>query len=265
MYGDVNVLWQDFAQGKGDVASIPTAQYGTARALKGVTVQQTPMLVYWYLRLNWQLAPFDDVRVRQAFSLALDRNALALQGNSFSQTVLPPETIRAYRQPTIHLVPEGLPGYNPDLTDAAGRKGKDALTPDLDAARSLARAYAAEHCGGDYAKCPPITIPRPTRSPSSANLVAEAVLDLERRAFPGWVIQLEELGGVELKAIPPMQVLLDAWGADYPDPQDFLSLLWTTNPPYLYGSAASHVSIPQVDALLSQADGMSDQRARLPL
>ena len=49
-----------------------------------------------------------------------------------------------------------MPGYNPDLTDAAGRKGKDALTPDLDAARKLASAYAAEKCGGDYSKCPPI-------------------------------------------------------------------------------------------------------------
>jgi ABC-type oligopeptide transport system substrate-binding subunit len=265
LYGDGNVLWQDFAQGQGDIASIPSAQYATAQAMTGITVQQTPMLVYWYLRLNWQLAPFDDVRVRHAFSLALDRNALALQGTSFSQTILPPETIRAYRQPTIHLVLEGLPGYNPDLTDAAGRSGKDALTPDLDAARSLARAYAAERCGGDYAKCPPITIPRPTRSPSSANVVAEAVLDQARRAFPGWVIQIEEIGGVELKVFPPLQVLLDAWGADYPDPQDFLSLLWTTNPPYPYGSAASHVSVPQVDALLSQADGMNDQSARIPL
>ena len=52
-----------------------------------------------------------------------------------------------------------MPGYNPDLTDAAGRKGKDALTPDLDAARRLASAYAAEKCGGDYAKCPSSPIP----------------------------------------------------------------------------------------------------------
>ena len=91
------------------------------------------------------LAPFDDARVRQAFSLALDRNAI------------PSKSSRAFRQPTIHLVPGGMPGYNPDLTDAAGRKGKDALTPDLDTARRLASAYAAEKCGGDYAKCPPVT------------------------------------------------------------------------------------------------------------
>ena len=143
LYKDVAVEWGDFTQGKGDVANFPTTQIATARAMKDVAVQQTPMLSYWYVAPNWQLAPFDDVRVRQAFSLALDRNALI------------PEASRPFRQPTIHLVPEGMPGYNPDLTDAAGRKGKDALTPDLDAARRLASAYAAEKCGGDYAKCPP--------------------------------------------------------------------------------------------------------------
>ena len=265
LYHDANRLWQDFAQGAGDVAvSVPSALFASIRAIKGISIQQTRMLSYWFVRLNWDVAPFDDVRVRQAFSLALDRNALLLQGFPSPQANLSPETIRAYRQPTIHLVPEGMPGYNPDLTDAAGRKGADALTPDRDAARALARAYAAERCGGDYAKCPPITIPRPTRSPSSANVVAEAVLDQARRAFPGWVIQLEEIGGVELKVVPPLQVLLDGWGADYPDPQDFLSLLWTTHAPLNYPSE-SHVSVPLVDALLAQADGMSDQTARLPL
>ena len=119
LYKDVTVEWGDFTQGKGDVANFPTTQIATARAMKDVAVQQTPMLSYWYVAPNWQLAPFDDVRVRQAFSLALDRNALI------------PEASRPFRQPTIHLVPEGMPGYNPDLTDAAGRKGKDALTPDL--------------------------------------------------------------------------------------------------------------------------------------
>ena len=47
-------------------------------------------------------------------------------------------------QPTIHLVPEGMPGYNSDLTDAAGRKGKDALTPDIPAAQALLKSYVAD-------------------------------------------------------------------------------------------------------------------------
>jgi peptide/nickel transport system substrate-binding protein/oligopeptide transport system substrate-binding protein len=107
-----------------EASAFPAAQLATARALKGVTVQQTPTLGLSFERLNWQLAPFDDVRVRQAFSLALDR------------TLVLPETSRPFQQPSIHLVPEGMPGYNADLTDAAGRRGKDALTDDLSAARA---------------------------------------------------------------------------------------------------------------------------------
>jgi len=51
------------------------------------------------------------------------------------------------------------------------------------------------------------------------------------------------------------------WGADYPDPQDFISLLWTTNVSY----NRYHASIQQVDQLCAQADGMSDLSARTPL
>jgi oligopeptide transport system substrate-binding protein len=57
------------------------------------------------------------------------------------------------------------------------------------------------------------------------------------------------------------QMVWDGWGADYPDPQDFLSLLWTSPASFNYTA----VSIGQVDALCAQADGMADLSARIPL
>jgi peptide/nickel transport system substrate-binding protein/oligopeptide transport system substrate-binding protein len=259
LYRDVAVEWNDFTQGKGDVSPVLAPQLAAARAMRTITVQQTPMLTYWYVKPSWALAPFDDVRVRQAFSLALDRNALALQGNSSSQANRPPETIQAYHQPSIHLVPEGMPGYNPDLTDAVGRKGTDALTPDLAAARRVASAYAAESCGGDYAKCPPIIFPIYGHMSSGLTALGQAIIDQWTQAFPGWRIQATGYAGVEVK--PQYSVEIDGWGADYPDPQDFLSLLWGTLATY----NAGHVSVPQADALLLQAGEMGDQRARMPL
>jgi peptide/nickel transport system substrate-binding protein/oligopeptide transport system substrate-binding protein len=249
LYRDVATGWQDFTQGMGDAGFMPSTELAAAHAMKGVTVQQTPLLTYWYVTPNWQLAPFDDVRVRQAFSLALDR------------TTLSPEASRVFRQPTIHLVPEGMPGYNPDLTDAVGRKGKDALTPDLDAARKLASAYAAGKCGSDYSKCPPISFPIPGGSTTIGAMAGE-IAEQWRKAFPGWTIQTVEFTGpTELKVFWYLQLGLSGWGQDYPDPQDFLSLLWKTG----VDNNLSHVSMPQVDALLAQADGMGNQAARIPL
>jgi ABC-type oligopeptide transport system substrate-binding subunit len=233
----------------GDVGFMPSTELAAARAMKSITVQQTPLLHNWYVTPNWQLVPFDDMRVRQAFSLALDRTALS------------PEASRAFRQPTIHLVPEEMTGYNPDLTGAAGRKGKNALTPDLDTARKLAGAYAAEKCGGEYCKRPPITFPSAVGSTTFAAIV-EAMIEQWRRAFPGWTLQSAEIDGpMELKVFWYVQLGLSGWTQDYPDPQDFLSLQWKSG----VGNNLSHVSMPQVDALLAQANEMSDQAARTPL
>jgi ABC-type oligopeptide transport system substrate-binding subunit len=218
--------------------------------MNGVMVWQTLTLAISFLRLNWQRAPFDDVRVRQAFSLALDRTAIL------------PAASRPFQQPSVHLVPEGMPGYNPDLTDAAGRTGSDALTPDLDAARTLANAYATEKCSGDFAKCPAVTYWVFGSGSSSQIELAQGITAQWRYAFPGWTIEAIVWGGSgNLQAFSNLQLSWDGWSVDYPDPQDFLSVLWTTHAAF----NQSHVSVPQADALLAQADGMSEQSTRMPL
>jgi hypothetical protein len=80
-----------------------------------------------------------------------------------------------------------MPGYNRDLTDAAGRKGKDALTSDLDAARRLASAYTAEKCGGDFAKCPPVSFLMWPHTSTIRETLIQTAMDQWRQAFPGWV------------------------------------------------------------------------------
>jgi peptide/nickel transport system substrate-binding protein len=56
----------------------------------------------WFLPLNTRLAPFDDVRVRQAFNLAIDRSAaIKLFGGPRLAT------------PSCQVLPPGLPGYQP--------------------------------------------------------------------------------------------------------------------------------------------------------
>jgi oligopeptide transport system substrate-binding protein len=251
LYSNASIAWPDFVSGVGDSASPDSAAaMETARTLHGVIVQQVPSLTFSFLAINWKIAPFDDVRVRQALSLALDRRAIEH------------DIYLGISQPTIHLVPEGIPGYDPDLTDAAGRRGKDALAPDLDVARRLMSAYATEKCGGKLALCAPMVLSVP-----SSTILLQLGKELQQQwqqAFPGWSISLQSLDGdvqINRRLHSSLQLWWDAWAADYPDPQDFLSFLWTTHAEY----NVSAVSNAQVDALLAQADSMGDLTARVPL
>ena len=130
LYRILSAYWNDFTNGSGDSAPLyinvsdgDISAIAQARKLPEVVLQQTPGLSFRFLAINWNDAPIDDIRARQAFSLALDRQTIA-RGVCLDAC-----------QATIHLVLEGMPGYHPDLADAAGRKGRDTLTPDLVAAR----------------------------------------------------------------------------------------------------------------------------------
>jgi ABC-type oligopeptide transport system substrate-binding subunit len=218
-------------------------------------IQQTPQLSLSWLTPNWQIAPFDDLRVRQAFSLALDRQAIVKAMTS--ATSFPLLTFKDLRFPSIHLIPDGMPGYNPTLADAAGRTGIDALTADLAAARQLAAAYAAAKCDSSYAKCTPIV----WRSRGLSDTQAMMMINQWQAAFPGWRIFYDPSCHTQICQYQYVQLSSGGWLADYPDPQDFLSLSWSTHGAYNHG----YVSVPAVDALCAQADASSDQTVRISL
>ena len=58
-----------------------------------------------------------------------------------------------------------------------------------------------------------------------------------------------------------LQLYRFAWAADYPDPEDWLTLLFSSDSPYNEQNA----SIPAADALMKQADGLADMSQRVPL
>ncbi len=184
--------------------------------MKDTSYHETPGSSTAFLRPNWKRAPFDDVRVRQAFWLAIDRQAFV---NSFTSPLV---------QPTIHFLIEGLPGFNPALQDPAGRSGAQALTADLKTARALVAAYAAEKCGGHLENCAPVLYYFNGGSPQIIQR-ANALVAQWQAAFSGWPISddwCDRCTEIDTSWTQPLSN--GGWGEDYPDGQDFLSLLWRT-------------------------------------
>jgi peptide/nickel transport system substrate-binding protein/oligopeptide transport system substrate-binding protein len=258
LYKSMDTAWADFTAGRGDTSQPPLALLDAAKRMKGVSLRSTPLFVVSYLQVHGNLAPFDDVRVRQAFSLAIDRQVIVHA--VFHDTA----------QPSIHLIPEGMTGYTPDLADAPGRSGAEALTADLLAARHLANAYAAEKCGGDFAHCPPITILGFNSSSTGAAFIA-AIISGWQQAFPSWTIHttFPRHGCPQFGCPPvPYQAAVGGWLFDYPDPHDLLSQVWTTQGAGNLPDRKNNVdrfSFPQVDALCAQAEAATDQATRLQL
>jgi YVTN family beta-propeller protein len=94
------------AQGKGDfmwnIGPLPGAQAQYFRLRHPGQVRVNPYLATNFFFLNVRAPPFDDVRVRQALNLALDRGSI----------VRADEGAVAAR-PTCQLLPPTLPGYRP--------------------------------------------------------------------------------------------------------------------------------------------------------
>lgn len=80
--------------------------------------------------------------------------------------------------------------------------------------------------------------------PASA-LLEQALYTIWHNAFPGWSLTPYRRG-LQIKSLT-LQPIDITWDADYPDPQAFASLLWSSGASYNRGFA----SIPQVDQLYS--------------
>lgn len=94
----------------------PLIAQATAQAAPGLTSHPGVSSRYLPIRFKLTEAPFDDVRVRRALSLALDRQALAdtvLGGYGAVGTFLPPSQIAGYVDDG-----SGLPYYTRDVEQA---------------------------------------------------------------------------------------------------------------------------------------------------
>jgi ABC-type transport system substrate-binding protein len=194
-------------------------------------------LSIFYIGLNSQMPPFDDPSVRKAFNMALDRRALA--------EIVLRETV----SPANGILPPGLPGYNPEAT---------ALPFDAEQARTLLDE-------SEYgANLPDITL-HTSGGGGAPSQWLQAVVEMWRQNL-GVEVAIEQTEWAtflsDINRQPnPYQMYSLGWIADYPDPQNFLDILFHCE------SQENHSGYcnPEVDELLEAARAETDDQRRFEL
>ena len=191
----------------------------------------------FYIGFNVKLPPFDDAKVRQAFNHAVDKKKI-------NEVVL-----RNLYIPAKGILPPGMPGYNQNLKglDYDPAKAKQLLAESkYRNAAGLGRITLST--AGTAAALPPTT--DAVIQMWKDNLGVEVEIQQAE-----WATFLQDLHRKRY------QVFDIGWIADYPDPENFVDLLFHSkseqnNPQY---------SNSQVDSLLEKARGEREPSARLKI
>jgi ABC-type transport system substrate-binding protein len=187
-----------------------------------------------YVAFNNTLPPFDNVDVRRAFALAIDKETLA--NAVLGGTVVPTDRILPLGIPGSELPIEGL-SFDPDAAKAA----LEAAGVTAESISSVTLTYGVE---GDNERV--VTV---LQAMWKENLGVDVILEpLELTTFSARLnetYQTPETG---------LQGYYSIWGADYPDPQNFISQQLRTG----VGNNNSHYSNAEFDAIVDLADVMTD-------
>jgi ABC-type transport system substrate-binding protein len=183
-----------------------------------------------YIFFNVDQPPFDDIKVRRAFAMAIDFGKIIEVAS------------KGHADPASSILPPGIPGYLPGQFD---------VEYDPEAARELLEQ-------SEYFASGLLSEPLLSYSGSSAfhwmwetNLGVD-IVDVALIDSDDWFNRRDagEFGfGVT------------GWCADYPDPQNFLEVLFHSESDENYLGYSN----PEVDALLDEAASEPDHETRLAL
>lgn len=216
---------------------LPTEQLSDLRTKFGDQIKIGPYLGTYYYAFKTTKKPWDDVKLRQAISMAIDRDYLAekVWGNSMI--------------PAYSFVPPGVEGYvGPNLEYA-----KMSQLDREDAAKKILTEMG-------YTQAKPLKMEIRFNTSENHKNVAIAIQS-----------QLKPLG-VEVSLLNTdtkthyglleqhgdFDVARAAWVADYKDPENFLALCKSKT-----GNNYAEYSNADYDALLAKAAAESDAKARM--
>jgi oligopeptide transport system substrate-binding protein len=192
-----------------------------------------PYLRGYYYGFNVTKPPFNDVRVRKAFALAINRpEVVAL--------------LKGGQTPTSSWIPKGMLGYNPKI----GLK--------YDPKKAQALLAEAGYPGGKG--FPSVTFMFDTRDDNKA--IAERLQAQWRKVLgvnlgmqnEDWKVYL-----ARLRTDAP-GLFRHGWGADFPDPDNFMNMFTSYS-----GNNFTRWQNKKYDAMIAQAAGSSSPKKRVAI
>ena len=208
-------------------------------SLNGELMRAAPSFSIQYLGMNVNEPPLDDPKVRQALNLAIDKREIAT-------IVLGDQVV-----PASGILPPGFPGFNESISG---------YTFDPERAKQL---LSESKYGDDLDNIPPITITSPGSFGANVSLDMDVITQMwERNLGITTNFQRTEfatfLGDLNKRRFQMFNI---GWIADYPDPENFLDILFYSD------SSNNHTnySNPEVDAILEQARVETDETLRFEL
>ena len=231
-----NVAYNFYAAGQADlIMDKGLAPPSLLDALKTLPdFHAAPCLGSYFLRFNCAKPPFNDPRVRKAFSMALDRKRITTK------------ITRAGESTALSFVPPGIPGY----------AAPEGLSENAQEARRL-----LAEAGFPGGKGFPLT----TYLYSEGELNEGVAIELQsmwreqlgvtiQLARQEWKVYLNSLGSLDYG------IARSSWVGDYPDPNTFLDL-------FLSGSGNNRTgwSNTTYDLLIGQAAAEGDPAKRFEI
>ena len=187
-----------------------------------------------FMRFNVKRTPFNDLRVRQALALALDKqdvvDKILRDGEPIANTLVPP----------------GNAGYDPPR----------GLVRDVDAARKL--LAAAGYPGGRG--FPDVNLLYSTKGSASSGIATEiqalwardlGITSIHLRGQE-WKVYLNSMGSIDF------DMCLSRWVGDYNDPQTFIDMFVSDG-----GNNDTNWASARYDQMLAQSESIPDPAQRL--
>jgi peptide/nickel transport system substrate-binding protein/oligopeptide transport system substrate-binding protein len=257
-----DVEYSSYIAGQYDYTDVSLDKYQIARGqndFHDVVALETD-----YFGLNFTQAPFDNLQVRQAFDLALNKQLL-VDGVETGGAV-----------PTNHIVPQGMPGFYPGLLNPS-EDGTQSLSGNAVAATSLlgkaqgncstSNPYviSPDYCPYIFGKSPKeIDLWVPSDNPANVAIAKAATIMWNNALGVNVVVKQVTfdalVGNLGLPAASdPMPIWEIGWIADYPDPQDWLTIQFGTGAL----DNAGGMSDRAFDTLVTQADVEKNPTTRM--